>query len=61
MRNGLEEACSWESREEEERRREARRGEESRGSRVKRRGEGGMCLIVLEADGQTVRQTHSLT
>lgn len=46
---------------EKRRREEERREEEKRGSRVERRGEGGMCLIVLEADGQTVRQTHSLT
>lgn len=26
-----------------------------------RRGDQAMCLIVSEADGQTIRQTHSLT
>lgn len=34
-------------------------GEEN--TREKSRENQGMCLIVLEADGQTIRQTHSLT
>ena len=43
-----------------EKREEERRGEENTGGET-REEKRGMCLIVSEADGQTVRQTHSLT
>ena len=48
-----------------ERRGEERGGGEGRGGEntggETREEKRGMCLIVSEADGQTVRQTHSLT